>query len=101
MPTVTTGIATLHLETWQQRMIKDFAGIKFERTPKVLTLKFHPGGCLSSYKVPPEGIHIGDWLMYLTDSQMEHLKDDLGLHTSIPTINVTRAAMEKGEITFK
>jgi hypothetical protein len=101
MPTSMEGVVTLHLETWQQRMIKEFSGFKQEQFHKQITIKPGKGGCLTSYKIPPEGMREGDWLLYLTDAQMTQLQEHLNLPKAIASINITKTAIDRGEVAFK
>lgn len=92
---------TLYLESWQQRMAKDFSGLKRAGRWSSLVIEFGPGGCPSSYLVPPDGMRKGDWLLYLTDAQMAHVKEQFSLRTPISSINITPDAMKSGAVVFK
>ncbi len=93
-------VVRLYLEDWQKRMLRDFSDIK--RIDEIKTLWFKiKGGCPASYKVPPEGMRKDDWLIYLTNSQMQQVRENLKLRTGISSINVTRDAMKRGLIGFE
>ncbi len=96
----TQPIVRLYLENWQKRMLKDFSDLK--KIDQMKTVWFKPkGGCLASYKVPPGGMRPGDWLIYLTDSQMQQVRENLNLRTPIATVNVTMDGIRKGLIGFE
>ena len=95
---------TLYLAPWQKRMAKDFlpgntlkGGIN--NIQKVL---FKPGAvkCPMSYKIPARGMWPGDWLLYLTDEQMVIVRGALKAKTNIPSINISKEFMDKGDIAF-
>ena len=95
----------IYLTSWQKRMIADLASSKYlERIRpdklKVIEIEFKPGGCLASYKLPPDGIRIDDWVLYLTDEQMTMVTEVFGLKEHISAVNVSAQAMKSGEIRF-
>jgi hypothetical protein len=97
---------TLYLAPWQKRMMKDFmdkASLRARplgRITKVeLTIKeFY---CPASYKVPPYGMVRGDWILYLTDEQMNIVRERAGLRSSITSLNISKEAIDGGAIVFK
>jgi hypothetical protein len=93
-------MATLYLEDWQKRMLKDFSKLKSPERLTRMVIKPGKGECLASYKIPPGGLHRDDWLIYLTNTQILQVKEQLGLRTAINNINITAKAMESGAITF-
>ena len=92
--------ATLYLEDWQKRMLKDFARLKRVERITRMVIKPGKGECLASYKIPVDGLRRDDWLIYLTNAQILQVKEQLGLRTPIKSINVTAKAMENGAIAF-
>jgi hypothetical protein len=97
---------TLYLAPWQKRMVKDFVSssvIKskdFARINKVMIV-MKKGGCLASYKLPATGMRIDDWLLYLTDEQMNIMSEALGLRTPISSVNISGADITSGVISFR
>jgi hypothetical protein len=89
---------TLHLASWQKRMIQDFVGAK----QKADTVKIKPGviRCPASYLIPIEGLSRHDWVLYLTDEQMSIVKDRLKLPAAIHGINITKSLLDNQSITF-
>ncbi len=94
------SVVTLYLESWQKRMLKDFCS---KARQKVNSMIIKPGKieCLASYKIPPDGIHKDDWVIYLTDAQIVQLKDALNLRTAVTNLNVTPAGIKSGAIAFR
>lgn len=89
------------MESWQQRMAKDFSGLKRAGKFNKVIIEFKPGGCPASYEIPPDGMRRGDWLLYLTDSQMAVVKEKLGLRTAISSINITPDIMKSKAVIFQ
>jgi hypothetical protein len=92
--------ATVYLEEWQKRMVKDFSKLKIRDITKMV-IKYRKGDCNASYKVPATGVRIDDWLIYLTDQQALQVKEQLKLRTPVFSVNVTREGMEAGTIAFQ
>jgi len=91
---------TVYLENWQKRMLRDFGGLpSIDKITKV-TIRPGRGGCLASYKIPPDGMRKGDWLIYLTDPQILEVREQLRLRTAVGSVNVTPDAMKSGAIAF-
>jgi len=90
---------TLHLASWQKRMINDFLGVK----QKVDSVKIKPGviRCPASYLIPATGLSKHDWVLYLTDEQMSIVKERLKLTDAIHGINITESLLKNESITFK
>ena len=93
------GVFELKLEPWQQRIVQDFTEVR----TLVDTVIIKPGviQCPASYKIPVEGISRRDWVLYLTDRQMEIVQKEFGLKTPVSGINVTAGLIEKGEVLFQ
>jgi hypothetical protein len=97
---------TLYLAPWQKRMIKDFmpaAYFKGKRLSDITKLIISKGvvKCPASYKIPPEGIRRGDWVMHLTDEQMVVVKEQFGVRTPITSLNIDPGFLKSGAIQFK
>jgi len=96
---------TLFLASWQKRLLKDFLPkdyLKRLRIDKIdRMIIWNPKRqCLNSYKIAAVGIRWEDWLMYLTDEQMNIVRDKLGLRVPISSINVTAEALKSRMIRF-
>ena len=97
---------TLYMTTWQKRMMKDFmprsafGGRPYKAINKMV-IKPIIGKCPMSYKISPDGIRKGDWIMYLTDEQMILVGEFFGAKTPISSINVTPKFIEAGDIAFR
>ena len=96
---------TLYLAPWQKRMMSDFMTkeqLKKIAIDKVTRMKIRNpiGQCLMSYKILATGMRKDDWLIYLTDEQMNIMKIGLGLRARISSINITKQALESGAISF-
>jgi hypothetical protein len=94
-------MATLYLENWQKRMLRDFSGLKQVEKITRIFVKPGKGGCPASYKIPPGGMRKDDWLIYLTDHQILQVKEQLRLRTAITSLNVTADAIRTGAIAFR
>lgn len=96
---------TLYLAAWQKRMMRDFMSkeqlkqINFTRVTQII-FKPPKKWCLASYKIPPEGIRKGDWVIYLTDEQMAIVSTKLNLRAPVSSINITDSAIKDGIISF-
>ncbi len=95
----------IYLTSWQKRMVADFAskdalGRISRRELSKLLVKWKPGGCLASYKLPPNGIRKDDWVMYLTDEQMKMVHDELGLRAKVSAVNISAEEIAAGNIVF-
>ena len=97
---------TLYLAPWQKRMAKDFVSSRvmkptdLARVNKVIIV-IRKGGCLASYKLPPEGMRKDDWLLYLTDEQMNIMRETMDLRTPISSVNISGADITNGVISFR
>lgn len=96
---------TLYMTSWQKRMIKDFMpraapGGRPVGAINRMVVKPVVGKCPVSYKIPPDGMRRGDWILYLTDEQMSMVGDFLGAKIPIPSINVSPDFLKAGDIAF-
>lgn len=99
-----TKSITLYLAGWQKRMIMDH--VKLERgIEKVSKIKIL--GKLSKkewvmYRQPAfEHINQTAWNLYLTDEQINHASEALGIKTKISALNMSKEVLESGAITFE
>jgi len=67
----------LDLEAWQSRMIQDF--LHYEKPVEAVTIKPGVIQCPASYKIPVDGLSWRDWVLYLTDKQMEIVQKQFAL----------------------
>ena len=88
----------LVLASWQSRMAQDF--LEYERPVESVTIKPGVIQCPASYKIPVDGLSWRDWVLYLTNEQMEIVQKHFGLDIPISGINITDGLIKKGEITF-
>jgi len=100
-----TEEVTLYLTSWQKRMVKDFMPASFfkERSLRDLSKMIFSKGivkCPASYKIPPEGIRRGDWVMHLTDEQITMVKDQFDVRARITSLNIDPMSIKKGAIKF-
>ncbi len=95
----------LYLAPWQKRMLADFmprsamGGLSPSQVNAIL-LKPGPTKCPMSYKIPPNGIRKGDWVLYLTDEQMSMVADQIGAKVKITSFNISPEFVKSGEIAF-
>ena len=95
----------IYLTGWQQRMFTDFASKKILelfsiKRARWVEIKIGPIECLASYKLPPEGMRVDDWVLYLNDAQMTQVREELGVEAHVSEINVTMKEIEAGHIRF-
>lgn len=97
---------TLYLSTWQKRMMRDLMGssslkrIPFRKITK-MRIRNPIGICLASYKLPVDGIRRGDWIIYLTDEQINMVSEELRLRTPISSVNISPETIKSGAISFR
>lgn len=89
----------LKLADWQSRMVKDF--LETNKTVEIVEIK--PGiiYCPASYKIPVAGLSRRDWVLYLTDEQMETVQNEFDLREPVTGINITEGQMRRGEVVFR
>jgi hypothetical protein len=88
----------LELDSWQSRIVQDF--LNLERSVDVMTIKPGVIQCPASYKIPVKGLSRRDWVLHLTDNQMDIVQKQFGLKLPISAINITDRLIDKGEIAF-
>lgn len=90
----------LHLEPWQSRIASHFLP---GRKTNWANVTIDPGQvtCPASYKIPTKGLTQNNWLFYLTDGQMAHIKEVYKLKIPISSINITEDHIKSGNIVFK
>lgn len=90
---------SLELAPWQSRMVEDFLGTsKF-----VEKVEIKPGViyCPASYKIPVEGLSRRDWVLYLTDEQMDIVQKQFDLREQVSGINITEGQLRRREVVFR
>lgn len=97
---------TLYLASWQKRMMKDYMPRSaFKKTPleKITKVIIKPGRikCPASYKIVIDWRRTGEWVMYLTDEQINIVHENFGLRTPISSINVSPETIQSGDIAFQ
>ncbi|OGO19423.1 MAG: hypothetical protein A2Z15_06190 [Chloroflexi bacterium RBG_16_50_11] len=104
MPPIKEAIA-LKLTTWQKRMVKDFMpgtyrGIALTKISEIF-VKIGTIKCPASYKIPPEGIRKGNWVLYLSDAQIKTIMDGFKSRIAIDSINISPDFIRSGDIVFR
>jgi hypothetical protein len=92
----------LYLSPWQSRFVLDFLPKKI-RLRKLEYVEINPGviQCPTSYLIPPDGLSIRDWVLYLTDEQMNIVKDKFNLKSAIHVININEKLIKDKAVVFK
>ncbi|NTU93727.1 MAG: hypothetical protein HGB29_10215 [Chlorobiaceae bacterium] len=91
---------TLYLTGWQKRMIQDH--IKLDKPISKLKLGKIPKKEWVMYRVPVfDAIKKGAWLLYLSDEQISHVTETLGVRTKISALNITAESIESKVIGFE
>ena len=90
---------TLNLVPWQSRIAKDFLDLEIY----VDAVEINPGviKCPASYKIPAEGLSRRDWVLYLTEEQMEMVQKEFDLREPVSGINITEGQIKRGEVVFR
>lgn len=95
----------VYLTSWQKRMFADFTSkevikrIKV-KDPRFIEIAIGPIKCLASYKLPPEGIRLDDWVLYLEDWQIAQVREELQVEAHVTEINISRREIEEGNLRF-
>ena len=89
---------TLYLTTWQKRIVTDyekamaknkhFAKIKLNVSEQNKFLYGAPM-YMVEYMASDEIVKNAEWRLYLTDEQIHHVKDVLGIKTEIAALNIS------------
>jgi len=86
---------TLYLESWQKRMLKDYAkNLKLVRVGDKITIDFTKPVHLNTYRVPvfdPRDIIIE---IYFTDAQKAYLQEVTGIK-AVDSMRVSKAMIEE------
>jgi hypothetical protein len=91
----------LYLAGWQKRMLRDYVKgaarmTRVEFNPKI------PKKEWVMYRQPVlDAVKKGAWNLYLTDEQILHVTEALGLDVKISALSVTPEAIESGAIAFR
>jgi hypothetical protein len=95
-------VITLYLESWQKRMLQDFAKsvglkspVRFQDIVK-LTIDFKKPQHTNSYRVPNFKPEEEGFDIYFTDAQMAKVEARTGLKAF--SLNITKARVEEGSI---
>ncbi|MCG8376257.1 MAG: hypothetical protein MI702_07225 [Chlorobiales bacterium] len=92
---------TLYLTGWQKRMIRDHV----KASARITRLKFNPRIPKKEwvmYRQPVlEKVKQGAWNLYLTDEQILHVTEALGISAKISALNVTPEMLESGVVVFE
>lgn len=95
----------IYLTGWQRRMFSDFTSkevleIVRVKDPRWVEIAIGRIKCLASYKLPPEGIRLDDWVLYLNDTQITQVREELGVEANVTEINISRREIAEGNIAF-
>ncbi len=92
---------TLYLAGWQKRMIRDHVKV----SARITRLKFDPKIPKKEwvmYRQPVlDSVKQGAWNLYLTDEQILHVTEALGVNAKISALNVTPEVLESGVVVFE
>ena len=95
---------TLYLTGWQKRMIKDHmsaADLKIPSARKLILSKI-PKQEFVMYRVPIfEQAKAGHWNLYLTDEQISHVAEALGVDAKITALSISPEMVKSGAIAIK
>ncbi len=102
-----TKVCKIYLTGWQKRMIWEFMSEKEKEIfrlrnepPFMMKLEYREPDCPASYKIPPEGMRIGDYVVFLSDAQIAQVQEELQLKAPISEINVSEMAIKAGNVQF-
>ncbi len=91
---------TIYLSGWQKRMVLDH--VKLPKTITKIKLGKIPTKEWVMYRVPIfEDIKQGAWLLYLTDEQIPHLAENLGVKAKVSALTITPAMIESKAVVFE
>ena len=102
---------TLYLTGWQKRMIKDHmsaahfkksvADLKIASVSKLILSKI-PNKEWVMYRVPFfDQAKASHWNLYLTDEQITHVVETMGVDAKISALTISPEIVESGAITIK
>jgi len=91
----------LYLAGWQKRMLRDYVKAS-SRMTRVEFIPKIPKKEWVMYRQPVlDAIKQGAWNLYLTDEQILHVTETLGLDVKISALSITPEAIASGMITFR
>ena len=99
-----TKSITLYLAGWQKRMIMDHVKLDKSLTniSKIKVLGKIPKKEWIMYRQAIfEHINQAAWNLYLTDEQINHVSEALGIRAKISALNMSKEMLESGAITFE
>lgn len=94
---------TLYLAGWQKRMIKDHvpSTMSIEKINKIKIAGRIPKKEWRMYiPVDPASAQKGAWHLYLTDEQINRVKEEMNIKTSISALNISPEMLKAGTIAF-
>jgi hypothetical protein len=93
---------TLHLAEWQKRMVMDHVKGVAQNFSKIQVSNIlHKEHHLLYMPPTPENASKGAWGLYLTDEQINHVTDAMGIKTKISALNITPGMLESKAVVFK
>jgi hypothetical protein len=93
---------TLYLAGWPKRMAADYVkGLSAEKVNKIM-ISIIDKKYWVMYRVPVwESAKNGEWVLYLTDEQISHVSEALGIKTKISAFNISPEMLKAGTVAFK
>ncbi len=94
---------TLYLAGWQKRMVRDHLKIAQipERLSRIVISPKIPKKEWVMYRQPIfERLRAGEWNLYLTDEQIDHVVDAFGVEAKISALSISPELIEEGAISF-
>jgi hypothetical protein len=95
---------TLYLTGWQKRMIKDHMSapdLKITSANKLIVSNI-PKKEWVMYRVAiSEHAKVGQWNLYLTDEQISHVVEIMGVDAKISALTISPEMVKSGAITFE
>lgn len=93
---------TIYLTEWQKRMVADHVATDHLKgltvVSKIRIAKKIPPAELVMYRVNPDIGH--GWNLYLTDEQIRHVSEELGIKAKISALNVSKKLLDSGTVIF-
>lgn len=96
---------TIYLTGWQKRMIADHMPAAHLKSPVEKITKLSLTDYIKMkkqmvmYLLPDtEKIVKGDWVLYLTDEQILHVKEVMGIRANISGLNISKQILDSGAV---
>jgi hypothetical protein len=98
-------IITIYLTGWQRRMIADHVTADHVKGISLVT-KIKIAGIIPKkewrmYRPAVDFGKSGAWNLYLTDEQISHITEELGIKTKLSALNVSKELLDSKAIVFE